>query len=261
MPLKRKMTLSLAGRRALITGGAAGIGRAIAQRLAQAEAEIFIGDIDSSAGTSAVEAIQTQGGTAHFVPLDVTRSSDIQYLLSYLEERGARIDILVNNAGIVPKVTLLELSSMTWSRTLEVNLSGAYCLCQALFPHLQASPAGRIINISSASAITGSGGGAHYVASKGGLDALTRALARECAGTGITVNGIAPRTIAGRVLSHLYNPAELQSLAEAIPVRRLGEAEDVANLAVFLASEQAGYIHGQVIVVDGGRTPLEVWSM
>lgn len=254
------MILSLAGRQALVTGGASGIGQAIAQRMAQAGADILIGDIDASAGSATAEAIRTDGGSARFIELDVASPPDVRRLVSQLAKTRERLDILVNNAGIVPKVAFLELSLSTWARTLDVNLSGAYHLSRALLPHLQASPVGCIINISSASAITGSGGGVHYVASKGGLNALTRALVRECAGTHITVNGIAPRTIAGPVLSTLYSQAELAVLAKAIPVRRLGQPEDVANLAAFLASDQAGYIHGQTIVVDGGRTPMEIWN-
>ncbi|MBS1253599.1 MAG: 3-oxoacyl-[acyl-carrier-protein] reductase FabG [Anaerolineales bacterium] len=254
------MNLSIAGRLALVTGGASGIGRAIARRMAKAGADVLIGDIDEPAGVATVEAIRADGGSATFVSLDVASTADVQRLVSHLTDTENQLDILVNNAGIVPKVSFLELEPSTWSRTLDVNLSGAYRLGRALLPQLQSSPAGRIINISSGSAITGSGGGAHYAASKAALDALTRALARECAGAGVTVNGIAPRTIAGPVLATLYSQAELAALTEAIPLRRMGQPEDVANLAVFLASEQAGYIHGQTIVVDGGRTPMEIWN-
>ncbi len=254
------MNLSITGRLALVTGGASGIGKAIARQMAEAGAAVLIGDIDEPAGVATAEEVRAGGGSATFISLDVASATDVQQLMFHLAGTENKLDILVNNAGIVPKVPFLELKPSTWSRTLDVNLTGAYQLCRGLLPHLRTSPAGRIINISSGSAITGSGGGAHYAASKAGLDALTRAVARECAGTRVTVNGIAPRTIGGPVLSTLYTADELAALAEAVPVRRMGDPEDIANLAVFLASEHAGYIHGQTILVDGGRTPLEMWN-
>ena len=242
--------LDLTGHCALVTGAAIGIGRSICLKLADAGARIIITDVDDHAGQRTAAEMVSGGAQAQFFSLDVTDSKAAERLADELPE----VDILVNNAGICPRLDFLSLDSETWRRTIEINLTGAFNLSRAFVPGMVNRKYGRVIHIGSASSITGSGGGAHYAASKYGMQGLTRAMARELGQSGITVNCVAPRVIVTDLLMHLYDAERLADLGTDIPVGRAGLPEDVANAVVFLASDYAGYVTGQVILVDGGRT-------
>ncbi len=240
---------------AFITGAAQGIGRQIAVDMAREGAKVIIGDILPKAGET-VEFIKQKGGEAAFIPLDITKFDDVQNAVKQIIDSYGKLDILVPNASIVAHNNLLDISPEEWSRVIAINLTGTFYTLKAVLPHMVAQGAGKIIIISSGSAATGSGGGAHYAASKAGQNALVRNLARDFGPKGITANAIAPRVIQTEMLDALYpqgSPAR-ESVINRIPVRRVGLPEDISELCVFLASDKASYINGQIILVDGGRT-------
>lgn len=244
------ITLDLSGHYALVTGAAIGIGRAICLTLAEAGATVAVTDVDADAGQKTAAEIVSRGGRAQFFPLDVTDENAAERLAAELPQ----VDILVNNAGICPRITFLDLDAAAWRRTVEINLNGTFNVSRAFTPAMIKRKYGRVIQIGSASSITGSGGGAHYAASKYGVQGLTRGMARELGPSGITVNCVAPSVIVTDLLMHLYTEEQLANLGSGIPIGRPGYPEDVANVVVFLASDNASYITGQVILVDGGRT-------
>lgn len=228
---------ALAGRVALVTGGAGAIGREIALALVEAGARVALADLRQDL------AAQVAGGVAAVAAAQVA-------------EQTEQTDVGGKTAGITSRVpSFLELTPQRFRQTLRINLTGTFLMVQAALPHLKARGSGRIVIISSASGLTGSGGGAHYAASKSGQNSLVRALAREVAPWGITVNAVAPRVIRSEMLDALYpDPAARDRLAQTIPVRRLGTPRDVAEATVYLASDASSYVTGQVLILDGGRT-------
>ncbi len=248
--------ISLEGRTAIVTGAGVGIGRAIALKLAEAGAAVVAADLGSmeAAAQETVSLIEGRGEWACFQPVDVTQPPQVESLVKEVLARRESIDILVNNAGIYPKRAFLEVEFETWQRTLAVNLTGAFYVSQAVAPHMISRGWGRVVHVSSASAFTGTGGGAHYAASKGGLNSLTRAMARELGPYSITVNAVAPRQIATRGMGRLYTPEQMEEIGRRSPLRRVGQPEEVANVVLFLASDLSSYVTGQIITVDGGRT-------
>jgi NAD(P)-dependent dehydrogenase (short-subunit alcohol dehydrogenase family) len=240
------MDLGLRGKVALVTGGASGIGRAVALSLAREGAAVAVGDIDADAAAVVAEEA---GGRCLAVTLDVAQEASCEAAVEQVTRVLGPVDILVNNAGICPFHTLAEITGDEWDRVLQVNLKGAFTLSQALLPGMMARGWGRIVNVSSmAGKVGGLAAGAHYSASKAGLICLTKSLARTGAGRGVTANAVAPAFIR----TPLFTEEELAQRATQIPVGRPGEPEEVADAVAFLASERAGYITGATLDLNGG---------
>jgi 3-oxoacyl-[acyl-carrier protein] reductase len=247
--------VSLQGKAALVTGGSRGIGAAVAQALASAGAAVTVCARNGDAAAATAARITAAGGQALGVAADVGRAADAERLLADCLGRFGRLDILVNNAGITRDGLVLRMKDEDWSEVLAVNLNGAfYCARAALRAILKQKQGGRIINIGSVVGSMGNAGQVNYVTSKAGLIGLTRALAKEVASRGVTVNLVAPGFIETDMTAGLPVAAKDAYRAQ-IPLGRFGTASDVAAAVAFLASEGAAYITGQVIHVNGG-----MWS-
>lgn len=242
----------LKDRVALITGSSRGIGRAIALSMAKEGALIIINYVGNEGkAEETCEDIKKLGGQAIKVRADVSNWDDAAFLVKSTIDNYGKIDILVNNAGITRDNLLLRLQPEDWEKVLGANLTGAFnCTKQVLRPMIK-QKWGRIINISSVSGLMGNPGQANYSAAKAGLIGFTKSVAKEVASRNILVNAIAPGFITTDMTEEL-SPDNQEKLLSAIPLGRFGDPEEIADLAVFLASEKAGYITGQTIVVDGG---------
>jgi 3-oxoacyl-[acyl-carrier protein] reductase len=244
--------IDLTGKSAIVTGGARGIGRAIALRLATQGADITFMDRGSPEVAEQTRAdVEALGRRALFVAGDVTDPDDCAAFVQAALDAHGKVDILVNNAGITRDDLVMRMGIDEWKAVLEVNLYGAfYCTKAVLRPMLRAR-SGRIINMSSVSGQAGQAGQANYSSSKAGLIGLTKAVAREVASRGITVNAVAPGFIVTELTQDL--PAELQdAIRRQTPLGHFGTVDDIASAVAFLASDEAGYITGQVLAVDGG---------
>ena len=240
----------LSGKAAIVTGASRGIGRAIAVRLASAGALVVAGARADHAEPVARE-IEAAGGTAIAVALDVTEAASIAALAQTALERFGRIDVLVNNAGIVRDQLLLRMKPEEWDAVICTNLTAAFACCRAVLRPMLKQRSGRIVNIGSVVGRTGNPGQANYAASKAGLEGFTRSLALEVASRGITANVVAPGMIETDMTAALDERAR-EAFGGRIPMGRLGTAEDVAAAVCFLASDEASYITGQVVGVNGG---------
>ena len=252
------MNLSLEGKTAVVTGAAKGIGRSIAERLAESGAAVGIIDFDKAAGLKAQEEMKEKGYACVFAAADVSDYDSMVRAKEELENHFGKIDILVINAGVSKKHTIAEIGAAEWDRVLAINLSGSFYTVKAFydcFAEKTPEDEGRIIFITSGSGITGTGGGAHYAASKSGQHGLMRTVSKEFGKNGVNVNAIAPRVIVTELFDILYPTEESkEKLLSQIPIGRFGYPEDIANLACFLAAPESSYIHGQIILMDGGRT-------
>ena len=235
---------------ALITGGARGIGKAIAMRLAQESYKVAVCDIASECD-DVVQLIKDNGGQALGLSCDITDPLMVKEMIAQIIDTCGRLDILVNNAGIAQDNLLLRISDEEWLQTIKTNLTGTfYCTRAAIRPMLKQKK-GRIINISSVVGLRGNAGQSHYAASKAGIIGFTKAIAREYGSRGITANAVAPGYIQTDMTADL--PEEYwKDILNSIPLKRPGTAEDIAGVVAFLASPDAAYITGQVIAVDGG---------
>jgi 3-oxoacyl-[acyl-carrier protein] reductase len=246
----------LRGKVALITGSGRGIGKGIALQMALSGAKTVISDVSAEFGEEACREIRGQGGEAIFVPMDISDPAAVEKAREAVLAAFGRLDIIVCNAGITSRREFFDLTPEEFEKTVRINLTGTFNTVKGLAEPMIEAGSGRIIIISSASAYTGTGGGAHYSATKAGQIGMTRVLARELGPYGINVNSIAPRTIVTDILDILYPPGspERGALVGQIPLKRIGTPEDIAYAAVFLASEEASYISGQTILIDGART-------
>lgn len=243
--------MSLKGKTAVVTGGGSGIGRAVAQRLARDDAAIAIWDLNSAGATETAKMITDAGGRAIALQVDAADATAIKAAADKTRAELGPITIIVNNAGITGFVPFLELPVETWDRMIAVNLKGPYLCCREVLPDMLNAAWGRIINITSSSIQTGATNMAHYVSSKGGLMGLTKALAMEFAAKGITVNMVPPGFIDTPMLR--ASPTNIEAYAAVMPLKRPGKPEDIAGACAYLASDEAGYVTGQTISVNGGR--------
>ena len=244
--------MRLRDRVALVTGGGRGIGRSCAVALAGEGAHVAIGDVDPTLLEDALDAIEAAGAEGAAFEMDVTDRQQIDRVVDAVCDRFGRIDILVNNAGIYEILSFEEITEEQWDRLLAVNLKGVFLCSQAVVGRMKVQRGGRIINMSSSAGKTGGVlCGAHYAVSKAGIISLTKSLAREVGPYGITVNAIAPGRIATPMIA-AASEEENEAMRRQTPLRRLGTPADVAQAVVFLASDAADYITGEVIDVNGG---------
>ncbi len=243
---------SLEGRVALVTGGSRGIGRAIACELARAGASVVFTYVANPAAAAETEkAIVEAGGKGRAVRCDVSDHDAVEALVAAIVQEHDRLDIAVNNAGVTRDQLILRMKPEDFDAVIATNLRGAWSVCRAVVRPMMKRRAGRIINLSSVVAEMGNPGQTNYAASKGGVEALTRSLAREIGSRSITVNAVAPGFIDTDMTRELSDEVR-NALTERIPLGRLGTAADVAAVVRFLSSDAAGYITGQVIHVNGG---------
>jgi 3-oxoacyl-[acyl-carrier protein] reductase len=239
------------GKTALVTGSARGIGRTIADRLGSMGAKVAVSDVLMDAAEETVGEFVGKGYVAAAIKADVSNSDEVKKMVDEVISRFGSIDIVVNNAGITMDALLLRMSEEAWDKVLAVNLKGPFLVTQAAAKIMIKQRQGRIINISSVAGRMGNVGQANYSASKAGLIGLTKTAARELAGRGITVNAIAPGFLETEMTQNLPESVR-DAFMQNTPMKRFGSPEDVAGLVAYLASDEAGYITGQVIGVDGG---------
>ncbi|MGQ9454739.1 MAG: 3-oxoacyl-[acyl-carrier-protein] reductase [Armatimonadota bacterium] len=248
--------MQLDGQVALITGAGRagkGIGRAIALRLAREGVRIAIADYVAEAAEAVAREVEDLGGEALALQANVADMGDVEKMVQATVDRFSRIDILVNNAGITRDNLLVRMSEEEWDAVLDTNLKGVFNCTKAVAKLMMRERRGKIINMSSVMGIVGNAGQANYSASKGGVIAFTKAVAKELGSRGINVNAVAPGFIQTAMTDEMPEDAK-KGIEDRIPLRRLGMPEDVAEVVLFLCTESAGYITGQVIAVDGGLT-------
>jgi 3-oxoacyl-[acyl-carrier-protein] reductase (EC 1.1.1.100) len=246
------MQISLKDRIAVVTGGSRGIGRAIAMTLAAAGATVVVNyQRNAAAADETVAAITAADGAAISIQADVSVSADVERLFKTVLDQYGTVDILVNNAGITRDTLLLRMKEDDFDTVIDTNLRGVYLCTKAALRPMTRARSGRIINIASVVGLIGNAGQSNYAAAKAGIIGFTRAVAREMASRGITVNAVAPGYIETELTAGLGEQVRA-AILEAIPLGRLGTPRDVANLVCFLASDAAAYITGQTLTVDGG---------
>jgi 3-oxoacyl-[acyl-carrier protein] reductase len=243
----------LAGKTALVTGSARGIGRATAVRLARDGARIAINFKGNTAAAEETKRlVEAAGSQATLVQGDVSVDADAERVVKEaVAFGGGRIDILVNNAGITRDNLLVRMTAEEWDSVLDLNLRGAFLVTKAAMRPMMKQRSGRIVNVSSIAGVMGNAGQANYSAAKAGLIAFTKTVAREMASRNITANAVAPGFVPTDLTNDLIKQME-DTMLKQIPLGRFGTVEDVANAIAFLASDEASYITGQVLVVDGG---------
>ncbi len=247
------MAITLEGKAAIVTGAGRGIGKGIATVFAREGARVLVVNRSAEAGQASADEIVAAGGEASFLQADVKARADMERMAATCIERYGAIDILCANAGVFPTAHIADMSDETWDEVLDTNLKGVFYGVRACIPQMKAQGQGRIVVISS---ITGPNVGwpglSHYMASKGGVNAFVRGAALELARHNVTVNAISPGSIMTQGLLELGGD-EVEAIRAIIPAGYIGESEDIAYAAVYLASDQARYITGQALVLDGGQ--------
>jgi len=238
---------------AIITGGSQGIGRATAERFVQEGARVVVADVNVEKGEAFVTELKEQGYQAAFIKVDVTQRTETDAMAAFAHRTFGQVDILVNNAGITKDSTLVKMTEEAFDRVIAVNLKGVFNSTQSTVPYMIEGGYGRVLNAASVVALYGNFGQTNYVATKAGVIGMTKTWARELGRRGITVNAVAPGFIATDMVSTIPDKV-LDMFREKTPVLRLGEALDIANAYLFLASEEASFITGVTLSVDGGLT-------
>lgn len=243
----------LGGRTAIVTGAGRGIGRSISEKLVESGAYVLACDIDLSIAAETAHILNSYGQNSIACQVDVTDIVSVNAMVGTAVKNFGRVDILVNNAGIMFRTRILDISAEEWEKTLQVNLTGPFLCTKAVLPGMKARKFGRIINISSSAGRSVSTlGGAHYTASKAGLLGLTRAVAKEAARFGITVNAVCPGLVDTEMARRTTTEKELREFLDSFPINRIGTPEEVGDLVVFLCSEKASYITGASMDINGG---------
>ena len=244
--------MKLKDRVAIVTGAAKGIGKAVAWLFVREGAKVVLVDLEKARLEALQEEIQKKGGQALAVPCDVSKAPEVKQMAAQVQRVFGRIDILVNNAGIIRRGTIETVTEEDWDQVIAVNLKGPFNCSKAVVEIMKKQGCGKIVNVSSIAGklgdITSAPG---YGPSKAGLDALTKTLARQLATYGIHVNGVAPHAIETE-MSAEWSPEKRKAIVDAIPLKRLGKPKDVAEAVLFLASESAAFITGEIIDVNGG---------
>ncbi|MBN2475555.1 MAG: 3-oxoacyl-[acyl-carrier-protein] reductase [Pirellulales bacterium] len=250
---KRRISTDLTGQIALVTGAARGLGRAIAVSLAQSGAKVACVDVNAESLAETVATIAATGAAAKAMACDVTDGDRVAEVVKQVAEDWGGLHILINNAGITRDNVVMRMKDDQWDAVIAINLRGTFLFTRAAAKPMMKARRGRIINIASVSGLMGNPGQANYSASKAGVIGLTRTVAKELAGRNVTVNAVAPGFIATEMTAALGEEI-LEAVRKQIPLGRLGDPQDVADAVLFLASEAAGFITGQVLTVDGGLT-------
>ncbi|PAV30890.1 short-chain dehydrogenase [Virgibacillus profundi] len=241
----------------LVIGGAAGIGKDVVINRANKGDQVVFTDLNNKAGNALVEEIASSGKNVTFLQHDVSSWENTKEIVEKTVNKYGKIDILIHSAGITIQKPFDEITYDTWKKTFSVNLTGLFYAVKAIIPEMLENKRGNIVIIGSGSAITGTGGGVHYAASKGGAFGLMRAIAKKYSHFGIRINIVAPRVIETEMLNQLYpTESSREKLLSKIPVNKIGTLSDTTNAINFLASEESDYIQGQVLLLDGGRTYL-----
>ncbi len=241
----------LNGKISIVTGGAQGIGFATVEKFAREGSLVIFWDVNAHKGQAVIKELQAKQLSVNFQEVNVAQLSSTDTAAKQVIEKYGRIDILVNNAGILRDATLLKMASTDWQQVIDVNLTGVFNCVKSIAPYMVQQKFGRIINVSSIVGLYGSFGQTNYVASKSGIIGLTKVWARELGRKGITVNAVAPGFIATEMVKTMPDKV-LRPIIEKTPLRRLGTPEDIAYAFLFLASDDAAFINGIVLSVDGG---------
>lgn len=237
----------------IITGGASGLGRAASLRFAEEGATVLIWDINAETAAKTRADIVALGGKSEVAIVDTTNAELVEAAAQACAQQFGRIDVLINNAGITRDATLKKMTLQQWQQVLDVNLTGVFNCAKAVAPFMEAQQSGRIINTASVVGLYGNYGQANYSATKAGLIGLTKTLAKELGRYNITVNAVAPGFMATDMIDTIPEKV-IQMLIERTPLRRLGKPEDIANAYLFLASDEASFVSGTVLSVDGAVT-------
>lgn len=247
--------MRLKGKTAVITGGGSGIGRETAALFSREGANVLVSDYAEVAGKKTAEAITDAGGKAVFIKTDISKQDEVQSMVAAALDIYGRIDILFNNAGVLAFGTALDTDIDVWNRVIAVNLTGTFLCSKAVLGHMKENKSGSIINMTSST-------GAHdaaantvaYVTSKGGVALLTKAMAIDHAADNIRVNAIAPGPTDTRMLRENLPPEQLEAFSKTFPMKRLGKTNELAYAVLFLASDEASFVTGSILAVDGGQT-------